>query len=92
MLVARQTVLVQFWAVWSEVCRVMRPLLDSVSKGKFLPVKVGTVNVEDNETLADLYGVRAVPTLLIFNRGGLQDRIIGFASQQELCGKLERFR
>ncbi|MCU0784201.1 MAG: thioredoxin domain-containing protein [Verrucomicrobia bacterium] len=86
---ARRPVLVQFWASWSDPCKAMTPVLESVAEHEATPVKVARVNVEHHEGLAEEYGVRAVPTLLIFNRGNLQDQIIGRATEQEVREKLE---
>jgi thioredoxin 1 len=86
---ARRPVLVQFWAGWSEPCKAMTPLLESVAEDGTAPVKVGRVNVEHHESLAEEYGVRAVPTLLLFKQGGLRDQIIGRATEQEVRAKLE---
>jgi thioredoxin 1 len=87
---ARRLVLVQFWAGWSDPCKAMAPMLESIARDDAIPVKVVTVNVERHEELAEQYGVRAVPTLLIFNQGGLQDQIVGRATEREVRGKLER--
>jgi thioredoxin 1 len=87
---ARNPVLVQFWAGWSAPCRVMESVLESVSED--VPVRVARVNVEHHEELAEQYGVRAVPTLLIFNRDDLQDQIVGRASEQEVREKLEHVK
>lgn len=89
---ARNPVLVQFWAGWSETCRDMRPLLEAVAEEEVFPVKVALVNMERYGDLADEYGVRAVPTVLIFNRGGLQDHIVGRTTTQELREKLNRLK
>jgi len=89
---AKRAVLVQFWAGWSDPCRAMNPMLQSVAEDDGLPVKVGRVNVEHDEELAQQYGVQAVPTLFIFKRGSLQDQIIGRTTEQEVRKKLERFK
>ena len=89
MLGARNPVLVQFWAGWSEPCQAMEPVLESVAENDAVPVKVARVNVEQQEALADQYGVRALPTLLIFNQGGLHDQIIGRTTEQEVREKLK---
>ncbi len=89
-LAARNPVLVQFWAGWSEPCKAMGPVLESVAEN--IPVKMARVNVEHHEDLADQYGVRVVPTLLIFDRGSLQDQVVGRATEQEVREKLERLK
>jgi thioredoxin 1 len=87
---ALQPVLVEFWAGWSESCKAIAPMLESVAKDAAVPVKIARVNVERHENLTDLYGVRAVPTLLIFNQGALQDQIVGRTSEQAVRARLER--
>ena len=89
---ATQPVLVEFWAGWSDPCQAMAPMLESVAEDKAVPVKVARVNVEDHENLTEQYGVRSVPTLLIFNRGGLQDQIIGRTTEQAVRERLERLK
>jgi thioredoxin 1 len=89
---ARTPVLVEFWASWSESCKAIAPTLESVAEDEVLPVKVARVNTERYGELAEQYGVRAVPTLLIFHQGGLQDQIIGRATAQEVREKLERWQ
>ena len=89
---AMQPVLVEFWADWSDPCRDMAPMLESVAKDEAVPVKVARVNVEHHEELTEQYGVRSVPTLLIFNQGGVQDQIIGHTTGQAVRERLERLR
>ena len=89
---AAQPVLVGFWAGWSAPCKAMAPLLEAVAEDEACPVKVARVNVEDHEELTEQYGVRAVPTLLIFHQGGLQDQIVGRTNEQAVRERLERFK
>ena len=89
---ATQPVLVEFWAGWSDPCKAMAPMLESVAEDKAVPVKVARVNVEDHENLTEQYGVRSVPTLLIFNQGGLQDQIVGRTTEQAVRERLERLK
>jgi thioredoxin 1 len=79
---ALQPVLVEFWASWSEASRAMAPQLDTVAKDEAVPVKIVRVNVEHHENLTEQYGVRAVPTLLLFNQGTVQDQIVGRTTAQ----------
>ena len=87
---AMQPVLVEIWAGWSESCKAMAPVLESVAKDDAVPVKIARVNVERHENLTDQYGVRAVPTLLIFNQGTLQDQIVGRTTAQAVRERLDR--
>ena len=89
---ATQPVLVEFWAGWSDPCKAMAPMLESVAEDKAVPVKLARVNVEDHENLTEQYGVRSVPTLLIFHQGGLQDQIVGRTTEQAVRERLERLR
>ena len=89
---ATQPVLVGFWAGWSAPCKAMAPMLESVAEDKAVPVKVATVNVEAHEDLTEQYGVRTVPTLLIFNEGGLQDQIVGRTTEHAVRERLERLK
>jgi thioredoxin 1 len=68
----------------------MTPVLESVAKDDAVSVKIARVSVEDHENLTDQYGVRAVPTLLLFNQGALQDKIIGRTTEQTVRESLER--
>jgi thioredoxin 1 len=88
---ARDPVLVEFWADWSDPCKAMVPMLESIAEDGDVPVKVAKVNVEHHEQLAEEYGVRAVPTLLVFSRGGLRDQIIGRTTEREVREMLENF-
>ena len=88
---AETPVLVEFWAAWSRSCMAMTPILDSMAEGFVAPVKVVRVNVDSSETLTKRCGVRSVPTLLIFNQGGLRDQIIGPTTEQAVRESLECF-
>jgi thioredoxin 1 len=87
---AMQPVLVEFWAGWSEASKAMAPLLENFVKDDAISVKIVRVSVEDHENLTDQYGVRAVPTLLLFNQGALQDKIVGRTTEQTLRESLDR--
>jgi len=86
---AAQPVLVGFWAGWSDPCKAMTPMLELVAVNHAVPVKVARVNVEHHEILTEQYGVRSVPTLLIFNQGGVQDQIVGRTTAQAVRERLD---
>jgi len=91
-LCATQPVLVQFWATWSAPCKVVAPMLEFLADDGAAPVKIARVNVEDHETLTERYGVRTVPTVLVFNQGGVRDQLEGGITEQTVREILERFR
>jgi len=88
-LCAGRPVLVQFWAGWSKQCNEMALWLDSVADRVTVPVKVARVNVEEQESLSEAHGVRAVPTLLIFYSGELREQIVGNTTEWEVRDRLE---
>jgi len=88
---AEEPVLVGFLAGWSESSRMIAPLLESVAHERAGEVKVTAVNFDEHEGLARHYGVRAVPTLLIFNRGSVWHQIAGCITSRELHSMLDLF-
>jgi thioredoxin 1 len=89
-LAAMQPVLVEFWAGWSASCRDLAPMLESLAGDDAAALKVARVNIEHHEKLTERYGVRAVPTLLIFHQGGVQEQIVGLTTEQAVRESLGR--
>ena len=80
--------LVDFWATWCGPCRVLSPVVERLADDFAGRVKIGRVNIDENETLAGLYGIRAVPTLLFLKDGKEVDRVMGVESEDVLTQKL----
>ena len=81
-------VLVDFWATWCAPCRQIAPLIDHLSDELAGQVNVGKVDVQECQALAGGYGVRPIPTLLIFKGGQVVDTIIGLQPKEVILAKL----
>jgi thioredoxin 1 len=82
-------VLVDFWAQWCGPCKLIAPLLDEIAKEKAGAIKVGKVNVDENQSLSSKYNIRAIPSLLFFKNGQLRDQVTGMTSKKDLLSRIE---
>ncbi|HEY3931556.1 MAG TPA: thioredoxin [Verrucomicrobiae bacterium] len=83
-------VLVDFWAEWCGPCKMIAPLLDELADEYDGKIKIGKVNIDEYQGLAAEYGVRAIPTLLIFSKGQVAEQMIGAKSKRDLKASLDR--
>ena len=83
-------VLVDFWAVWCGPCSMIAPVVDEIAQEMKGKVKVGKVNVDESPALAGRYGIRAIPTLLIFKNGEVVDQIIGVQPKAAIIASLNK--
>jgi thioredoxin 1 len=83
-------VLVDFWAEWCGPCKMIAPLLDELADEYDGKVKIGKVNIDEQQSLAAEYGIRAIPTLLLFNKGEVADQIVGARSKRDFKTSLDR--
>lgn len=84
-------VLIDFFADWCMPCTMMSPIVEELGekfKGK---VKIGKVNISDNESVAMKYGVNSIPTFIIFKNGKIAKQFTGMTSYEEFCDILDEF-
>ncbi|HEV8323335.1 MAG TPA: thioredoxin [Myxococcota bacterium] len=83
------TVLVDFWAVWCAPCRMIAPIVEEIAKDYKGRLKVGKVNVDDHQDLAQRYNIRSIPTLLLFKDGQVAQTVIGAVPKARLQQAVE---
>lgn len=83
-------VLVDFWAEWCGPCKMLGPLVDELAGEYSDKAKIGKVNIDDHPALASEYGVRAIPTMLVFHNGQVVDQMVGLKSKRDLKSSLDR--
>ena len=79
-----KTTIVDFYADWCGPCKMMSPVIDKIAKEKSETIKVGKVNVDDNQNLAIKYNIMSIPTILIFKNGNVVKSFIGVTSKEEI--------
>jgi thioredoxin 1 len=68
---------------------MIAPIIDEIANEKGEAVKVGKVDVDQNQAIAARYGIRAIPTLLFFKNGEVKDQVVGMTSKKDLIAKIE---
>ena len=83
-------VLVDFWAEWCGPCKMLGPLVDEIASDYSEKAKVGKVNIDDHPGLASEFGIRAIPTMLVFHKGQVVDQMVCLNSKRDLKTSLDR--
>ena len=79
-----KTTIVDFYADWCGPCKMMSPVIDKIAEENVEKIKVGKVNVDENQELAMKYNVMSIPTILIFKNGNISKSFIGVTSKSEI--------
>lgn len=82
-------VLVDFWAIWCGPCRTLGPIVEEIAEDFGDTAIVGKVDVDNNQQVSQDYGIRNIPTILIFKGGEVVDKIVGVAPKEQIAEKLK---
>jgi thioredoxin 1 len=84
-------VLVDFWAEWCGPCRAIAPVLEELAKEQAGKLKIAKVNVDELQDLAAQFGIRSIPSLLVFKGGQVKGQMVGAMSKKMLTDKLAAY-
>jgi thioredoxin 1 len=83
-------VLVDFWATWCGPCKSIAPIIDELAKEYAGKVKVAKLNVDENPATPSQYGVRGIPTLILFKGGKILEQVVGAVPKTRLVSIIEK--
>jgi thioredoxin 1 len=83
-------VLVDFWAEWCGPCQTLAPIIEAVARQHAGTVRFVKLNVDDSPAIAGRYGIRGIPTLILFRDGKEKERVIGVVTEEEISRTIEQ--
>ncbi len=81
---ADKPVLVDFWAEWCMPCKILAPTIDEVADAHTGSLKVGKVDTDANREISVKYGISAIPTVIIFNKGEIAKKFVGLTKKEDI--------
>jgi len=85
-----QPVLVDFWAAWCAPCRMLAPTVEAVAEKYSGNARVVKLNVDDNPAVSQRYGIKGIPTLILFKNGKEEERVVGATSKEAISRMIEK--
>jgi len=83
-------VLVDFWAAWCAPCRMLAPTVEAIAKDYDGKAKVGKLNVDENNEVSAKFGIKGIPTLILFKDGVEQERVVGATTKDNIARMLDK--
>jgi len=84
-------VLVDFWADWCGPCHMIAPVLEEISDEYQDRLRVAKLNVDENPAIQERFGIRSIPTLMLFKDGELKEKVVGVQTKSQLIGLIEKY-
>ena len=85
-----QPVLVDFWAAWCAPCRMLAPTVEAVAEKYASNARVVKLNVDDNPGISQRYGIKGIPTLILFKGGKEEERVVGATSKEAISRMIDK--
>ena len=83
-------VLVDFWAAWCAPCRMFEPTVDAIAEQYAANARVVKVNVDDNPSISQRFGIKGIPTLILFKGGKEEERVVGATSKEAISRMIDK--